>query len=91
MPKELPIDAQRKILKLEQRVFDLKQELAATKAKCAKHIEEMKVKFDKQPAELEAENRKLKTQPFIMTEERLADLRARKRASIERRRLADNS
>ena len=68
MPKELPIATQRQILKLEQRVFKLEQQIAR-----------MKSKHEKQIADLKAENHKLRNAPIIMTEEKRAELIARRR------------
>jgi hypothetical protein len=74
MSNKLPVATQRKILKLERRVFKLERQLVATKEK-----------YEKQTSELKAENHKLRNQPMLMTEERLAELRAMKRAATERR------
>jgi hypothetical protein len=57
MPQKLPISTQRRVLKLEQQVFNLKQKLARTKAKYEKQIAELKAK--PQPVITEKERLKL--------------------------------
>ena len=65
MPKDLPIATQRKILKLERRVFKLEQQIAR-----------LKLKYEKQIAQLKEENQKLRTGPIPITKEMLEQIRA---------------
>jgi hypothetical protein len=69
MPKELPVAAQRIILKLERRILKLEQQKDQLKAKHAKQI-----------AKLEAENLKLRTAPIPISKEQLEQIRALRQA-----------
>jgi hypothetical protein len=73
MPKKLPIATQQQILKLEQRVFKLEKKIAAQKSN-----------YEKRIATLKAENQQLRSAPITITEERLEQLQAARRAVLER-------
>ena len=67
MAANIPVATQRKILKLERRVFTLEQQIVRLKAK-----------HEKELAKLRAENQKLRDQPIVISEKqrlRLIELR----------------
>jgi len=69
MSDKLSVATQRKILKLESRIFKLEQEKVRLKAKHKREV-----------AKLEAENQKLRDQPIVVSEEqrmRLIELNKR--------------
>lgn len=58
MAANIPVTTQRKILKLERRVFTLEQQIGR-----------LKEKHEKEVAKLKAENQKLRDQPLVCSEE----------------------
>lgn len=65
--------AQREILRLERRVFQLE-----------KQLDRVKARYEGQLAELRAENHKLRTTPMFMTVERQKELQERRKAALLR-------
>ena len=72
MAANTPVATQRKILKLERRVFTLEQQIVRLKAK-----------HERQVATLHAENQRLRNQPIVVSEEQRARLIEQRKRLLE--------
>ena len=73
MTANIPVTTQRKILKLERRVFMLEQQIVRLRAK-----------HEKEVTKLRADNQKLRNQPIVISEEQQARLRKLHKQLLEK-------